>query len=306
MLQVSVVICTYNREKYIAEALESIRNQGIDYKHYEVLVIDNNSSDRSGEIIKNFIAANPGLPFYYIHEGNQGLSFARNAGIQHARADIVAFIDDDAIARADYIENLVHFFNMHPDVAAVGGKVIPKFTEGEPVWLSKYVRKVVSEIDFGHHAHQLEGRRYPFGANMSFRASAFTRYGVFNTNLGRKGKSMLGGEEKDIFDRMKHGGEKIWYDPQVMVWHIIDPHRLTMDYLSRFCKGVGVSERIRLKDKAMPARFAKWAENKVKRAGSLVLGAMYYMKGEKEKGKMIIDVMRWIEEGYYKGDITDI
>jgi len=298
MPDISVVICTYNREKYIAEALESIKNQGLPVDQYEVIIVDNNSTDKSGEIIKSFIASNPALPFMYYLEINQGLSHARNAGIAHAKGKLISFIDDDAIAGKDFLKRLLSFFDKYSDAGAVGGKVIPRFVEGEPEWLSKYVRKVVSEIDFGHHIHVLNGRRYPFGANMSFRADVFQKYGIFNPNLGRKGKSLMGGEEKDMFDRMKNGGESIYYDPDIFVWHIIDPHRLTPDYLRRFCRGVGVSERVRLKDKGPGERGAKWVDNRIKRAGSLVLGALFYIKGQPAKGKMIMDVMRWIEEGY--------
>ena len=298
MPDISVIICTYNREKYIAEALESIKNQGLPADTYEVIVVDNNSKDQSGEIIKSFIASNPVLSFIYYLETSQGLSHARNAGIALAKGKIICFIDDDAITGKDFLGEIISFFDKYPDAGAVGGKVIPRFVEGEPEWLSKYVRKVVSEIDFGHYIHVLTGRRYPFGANMSFRAEIFQKYGKFHPDLGRKGNSLMGGEEKDLFDRMKNGGEKIYYDPDIFVWHIIDPHRLTEDYLMRFCRGVGVSERVRLKDKGMAARTAKWIDNKTKRAGSLVLGALYYIKGQPVKGKMIMDVMRWIEEGY--------
>jgi glycosyltransferase involved in cell wall biosynthesis len=296
--KLSIVICTYNREKYILEALESVNRQDYDLSGIELIVIDNNSTDRSALLIQNFIAANGGKPYFYYLETQQGLSYARNTGIAHAKADIITFIDDDAIAREDFVKNTIDFFNKYPQAAAAGGKVIPKFTEGEPEWLSKYVRKVVSEIDFGPHVKELTGRKYPFGANMSFRSEVFRKYGYFHTGLGRTGANLLGGEEKDMFDRMKLGGEHIYYSPDMVVQHIIDPYRLSMEYLERFCKGVGKSERIRLKDKGMLPKFIKWTDNKVKRLGSIVIGNWYISKGLKAQGQMIKDVMRWIEEGY--------
>src|SRR6185437_14849777 len=174
---ISVVICTYNREKYIGNVLESIKNQSLPASKYEVIVIDNNSTDRSADIIKSFLDANTSLPFQYYLEKKQGLSHARNAGIEHSKSRIICFIDDDAIAGPDFLEKTVSFFDKHPDAGAVGGKVIPRFTDGEPVWLSRYVRKLVSEIDFGPKMHILKGRRYPFGANMSFRSEVFNKYG---------------------------------------------------------------------------------------------------------------------------------
>jgi glycosyltransferase involved in cell wall biosynthesis len=298
--KLSIVICTFNREKYIPEALESIRSQLTSNEDYELIAVDNNSTDRSPELIKTFIAENPGRPYYYVHEGKQGLSYARNAGIEHAKAELITFIDDDAIARPDFVQNTIAFFEKHKDAAAMGGRVIPKFTVEEPEWFSSFVRKSVSEINFGPKVKVLEGRKYPFGANMSFRADVFRQYGLFNTDLGRKGNNLLSGEEKDIFDRLKQNGGKIYYDPEVVVQHIIEPHRLTKEYIQRLSIGVGISEQIRLKNKGAGPRLMKWLENKAKRAGSILIGSIYELRGEKAKGQMIKDVMRWIEEGYSK------
>ena len=94
-VEISLVICTYNREKFLPEALESVKIQNLSYQKFELLVIDNFCTDRTVEIVQSFIINNPELNIRYFFESNKGLSYARNRGILEANSPIISFIDDD-------------------------------------------------------------------------------------------------------------------------------------------------------------------------------------------------------------------
>lgn len=303
MPKVSVVICTYNRVQHIQKSIDALIQQTADKQNYELIIVDNNSTDGTTQKILESMIGIVSPNIRYHKEEKQGLSHARNAGIALAQGHIVSFIDDDAIAKPDFIQVLILFFESHSSASAVGGQVIPMFLNGEPEWMSSWTRKVVSEIDFGSETILLD-KRYPFGANMSMRNNIFTKYGVFDPNLGRTGKNLMGGEEKDLFDRLRKGKEEIWYEPKLYVDHIIEESRLTQEFIMRFCRGVGRSERVRLEERGVYAVWKKYLVNKVKRAGSLMLGLKYISAGQPAKGKMIMDIMRWIEEGYNNPNIN--
>lgn len=298
MPEFSIVICTYNRVDYIARSMAAIGSQDAPKDCFELIVVDNNSTDGTTAAIHAAAENLPeGLTYTYHHEPKQGLSHARNAGIGLAKGRIIAFIDDDAIARADFVRQSLDFYRRHPGAMALGGRVNPLFVHGEPEWMSRWTRKVVSEIDFGP-TEMILGKKYPFGANMSMRAVCFERHGLFDPELGRTGKKLMGGEEKDFFDRMRHAGEEIWYSPNVYVDHVIERDRLTEDYIRRFCTGVGRSERVRLQEHGRAAVEKKRVSNYVKMAGALGLSLAYTLMGRPARGKMIRRIMRWIVKGY--------
>src|SRR5687768_7478899 len=115
---ISVVICTYNRDKFIGEALNCLAKQTLSVDAFEIIVVDNNSTDNTVQIAKNFIATHPELNARYVLEPNRGLSFARNRGIQEAKAPIITYIDDDAEAEPGFLQSIADF--MHADKTIAG------------------------------------------------------------------------------------------------------------------------------------------------------------------------------------------
>jgi len=148
--ELSIIICTYNREDFLPLTLQSLSLQSPDKHRYEVLVVDNNSTDRTASLCQKFIEHHPDINLRYFLEKNQGLAFARNRGIKESSGRIISFIDDDAEARSDYAMNLIRTFQEYSNYDAIGGKVIPLFPEKkEPAWLSKYIWGVVAKVDKG-------------------------------------------------------------------------------------------------------------------------------------------------------------
>ena len=116
--EISVVICSYNRANYIREALQSLYNQTLPHTQFEVIVVDNASTDNTESVCKDFITEHSDAAFYYMLESRQGASFARNTGAAKVKAPLLCFMDDDAIAYPDFLTNLLAFFR---EVPAAGG-----------------------------------------------------------------------------------------------------------------------------------------------------------------------------------------
>jgi glycosyltransferase involved in cell wall biosynthesis len=246
-MKLSVIICTYNRKKYIYDVLKSIAENTFPYENYELLVIDNNSSDGTAQECNRFHADFSTVVYRYFVEKQQGLSHARNRGIAEAAGDITVFMDDDATAELDYLEKMLLFFERTPDAAACGGRIYPHFESRRPRWMSHFLLSLTSSIDLGNKVKVFTHRQFPVGANMAVRSSLFAKYGLFNPDLGRKGNSMDGAEEKDFFYRLMLAKERIYYVPDAIVHHYVPDCRLTFDFFRRQALGIGKSERIRSK-----------------------------------------------------------
>src|SRR5687768_5157614 len=167
---ISVVICTYNRDKFIGEALNCLAKQTLSPEEFEIIIVDNNSTDHTASIAKNFIAAHPELNARYVLESNKGLSFARNRGLQEAKAPIITYIDDDAEAEQAFLESILHFMQADKTIVGIGGKVIPKYSESkEPEWMSKYLNGFVGRMDYGDEPKRFDNTmKYPAGCNMTY------------------------------------------------------------------------------------------------------------------------------------------
>lgn len=289
----SVIICTYNREKFLYDALSHVAHNDFPYENYEIVLVNNNSTDSTESECQRFAKDFPEVQFRYFVETKQGLSHARNRGIDESRGDILVFLDDDSFVKPDYLSNLQKRMDQHPEAMAFGGKITPLFESGvEPKWLSKWTYSWVSAIDLGDKVVPFEGNAYPIGANMGFRKNCLEQCGKFNTELGRSKKNLMAGEEKDLFNRLKEKDMTILYFPDIHVEHVIPPQRTTDDYIKRMGQGVGMSEKVRTQN------ISKWKYVKrlgielVKWAGSFVLFFKFALCGQFAKGSKLL-VFRW-------------
>ena len=245
---ISLIVCSYNREKYIYEALSRIAKNDYPTEDYEIVMVNNNSTDNTANECKRFAKDYPQAPYHYFMETKQGLSHARNRGIDEAKGDIIVFLDDDSMVEPDYLKELDKAMKAHSDAMAYGGKITPRFENGEtPKWICKWTYSWVSAIDMGNEVKLFERNAFPIGANMGFRKECLDKVGKFNPDLGRSKKNLMGGEEKDIFNRVKAEGMKIYYFPTIALHHVIPPSRTTPEYIKRMGYGVGLSELMRCK-----------------------------------------------------------
>lgn len=296
---ISVIISTYNREDYILNALTSLANQVLPGNLFEILLINNNSTDATESLCVNFGQQYPDLNYRYVVEKQQGLSHARNRGILESSGDILVFMDDDAVAEPGYLEQLRLFFAQTPDAAACGGRIYPRFESKRPRWMSHFLVSLTSSINLGDSVKQFSNRQFPIGANMAVRKKMFEQYGAFNPDLGRKGNSMDGAEEKDLFYRMMSGGEKIYYVPDAVVHHYVPDRRLTFDFFKRQAIGIGKSERIRSKAISQAEYLKSIVRECCKWGASLVLFCFYLFTLRPAKAWRLLVFRRYVSQGLF-------
>ena len=237
MIRLSLIIATYNRARPLQDAPPAL---------WECVVVNNNSQDDTEARFADFAARHPDVALRMVREPRQGLSHARNCGIAAARGEYLAIIDDDERINPGFVAAYIRFFDTHPDAVAAGGRIIPEYPAGRPAWMSRYVeRPVANPLDLGGRVRLFPAGRIPGGGNMALRRTAVERCGGFDPALGRVGGRLIGGEESDLFARLARAGERCWYVPDAVMWHIIPPEKLTDDYLARLAYNVGVSQQLR-------------------------------------------------------------
>ncbi len=278
-ISISVIICTYNRGQLLNRTFEALVRQTLPTHEFEVILINNNSTDQTAEICLHFQQTHPEFPFRYFKEKQQGLSYARNRGIEESHSDLLVFLDDDAFAEPEYLQNIQIFFKTHPDAAAAGGRIYPEFETQRPPWMSHFMLSLASTLNLGEHV-RLFKKKYPIGANMILRRSTIEKYGDFDVALGRRGNKLEGAEEKDLFYRIRRNGEKIYYIPQAIVYHFVSDKRLEFDYFKRQAIGIGYSEKVRAKRhssreylKSITLEIGKWGATFL-----LCLGYMFRLR----------------------------
>ena len=297
----SIIVCTYNRDKYLYGALRCIAENGFPTEAYEIILVNNMSTDNTESECQKFGKDYPNVNFRYFVETNQGLSYARNRGIKESHGETLLFLDDDSYIQKGYLENLQKQLEAHPDADAFGGKIDPIFESGEaPKWLSKWNYSWVSAIDLGKQVRLFKGKAFPIGANMGIKKAMLSKIGIFNTELGRSKKNLMGGEEKDLFERIRQQGGNIYYFPDVVVQHVIPPSRTTYEYMKRLGEGVGMSERIRTLNVSRWKYLKRLLSELVKWCGTAVLWLGFALKGQFEKGNILFTFRRKVTSGLLK------
>jgi GT2 family glycosyltransferase len=246
---VSVVVSTYNRADRLPAALEALLSQRTDVP-YEVIVVDNNSTDSTAAVLARLAKRSRGR-LRYVFEGRQGLSYGRNTGIALARAPIVAFTDDDVRVAADWVDLLHKTFGDHPDIDYVGGRVLPEWLAPPPAWLTDAHWSPLALQDYGDQP-LVTGRERAVclvGANLAFRSRVFERVGVFTPALGRIKDGVGSTEDHEMQLRIWQAGMRGLYAPRVVATADVTPDRLEKAYHRRWHRGHGEHcARMRLRE----------------------------------------------------------
>lgn len=294
----SVIICTYNRQKYIRPLLESIAGNTLPHSQYEIILVDNNCTDRTYDVCMEFTQAHPDITFHYEIETSQGLSYARNKGISKANGELLIYVDDDALVDDHYLQDYVSFFDAHPDVMALGGPIMPLYETAEPKWMTPYTKALLTAwMDYGNKPRFYPKGRYPGGGNAAYRSIVFDKVGLFNTDLGRKGNNLMGSEEKDIFDKMHKLGMKVMYIPEPVLHHCIPQAKLEEDYFNRLTRQIGISERKRTLTLGTGKYIKRLMSELIKWGGTLVLLCLYSLQLQPAKGWKLVLFRRNVTAG---------
>ena len=296
----SAIICTYNRDKYLYNALKSIANQNYPVNEYEIVLINNNSTDNTEFICQKFQEDYSHISFKYHVEKNQGLSYARNRGVKQSTGDILIFIDDDATVFDDYLDSISNFFNNNPDILVCGGPIVPVYEEGKPDWISHFTNRLIGgALDEGKNIKPFSKGNYPGGGNSALRKEAFEKYGLYNPDLGRKGNSLIGAEEKDFYDRLTKDGKKIYYLPQMGIYHHIPSTKTTVEYFNKLTYSIGKSERIRTKSISSATYYKRVFSEGVKWIASFALFFIHTLTLHPQKGIKLLQFRLNVTKGLF-------
>jgi glucosyl-dolichyl phosphate glucuronosyltransferase len=239
-VDVSVIVSSYNRCDMLPETIESLLAQEADGLCYEIIIVDNNSTDATKQVVESYMRDGR-ENLHYVFEGRQGVSHGRNAGIKIARAPIVAFADDDVRVARNWVATIKRAFDEHPEVNYVGGKVLPHWQTEMPLWITRYHWSPLAIQDYGDTALYLnsERRLCLVGASLSFRREALDSLGLFAPDLQRVKDNIGSMEDLDLQLRAWQAGMQGLYIPELVATTEIPPARLTREYHRRWHTGQG-------------------------------------------------------------------
>jgi len=241
-MNVSVILCTYNRAPLLRRVLDELAAQRTPPDlEWEVLVVDNNSNDGTAELAQAFVQKHPGR-FRYAHVARQGKAWALNASLEMVDRDVLAFTDDDVAIDRDWLSELTRPF-ADPTYMNTEKRILPVFNHGQPSWLQgpllRELRGPLVTFDMGEQPCMLS--LAPYGANMAFRREIFQRHPRFRTDLGPRGRNAIKGEDIEFAARIIEAREPLAYVPSALVRHPVEPERLQRRYFWRWWFAHGIT-----------------------------------------------------------------
>ncbi len=263
-LQVSAIICTHNRDRYLGPAIDSLLAQ--DFPNFEVIVVDNASSDRTKEVTESRLSDSR---LKYIYEPVTGLSVARNTGASSAQGKILAYLDDDAVATPHWLSSLYQAYEENEKLAIAGGKVTLLWQDGAiaPAWLSDSLAGNLGAYDLGNEMVYIDRPGLtPRGLNYSIRREFLDQIGGFDINLGRVGKNLLSNEELHMTNLALQSGWQVAYLPDALVAHNVAPERVQRSwFLSRgWWQGISECYREQIAGEAGLGQFRRGGERLIR------------------------------------------
>lgn len=237
-MDISVVMSTYNRCDLLDQDIEALLNQKTDGLRYEVIIVDNNSTDKTAEKIASY--AQQDSRICYVFEGRQGVAYGRNAGIAAARANVIAFCDDDVYVAQDWLQKIHDALARYPEAEFVGGKVLPVWREPPPRWLMTNMGPLALQ-DYGAEPMRvsMENARCLVSACLAVRRRALDKAGLFPLETQRVKDSVGSSEDYEWeLEVWKYGGHGM-YVPDILCYCEIPASRLVKSYHRRWHLGHG-------------------------------------------------------------------
>jgi len=238
---ISVVVCTYNREEHIENCIRSLLTQTLQRDLFEIIVVDNASTDNTANILKRF---RDERAFRIVYEGTPGLSVARNRGWREAVGKYVAYLDDDAVAHEGWLGAACWAFgHLSPKPQCLTGTITLAPEQPLPEWISEDLQVCLGYLDFGEKPFEMHfPTQQIIGANCHFTRSILEQTGGFDENLGRKKTLLLSGEETQLQRMIESCGGATWFHPDVAVTHFVGKDRLSSRWFYRRYFWGGVSD----------------------------------------------------------------
>jgi glycosyltransferase involved in cell wall biosynthesis len=239
-MKYSIVIATHNRATDLRGTLASLAALSTPHA-WEVIVVDNNCTDDTPDVVREFSAAFP-VPLLYAFESVPGRCAALNTGIAKARGEIIVTTDDDVRVEPDWLECAGgELARLQCDY--IGGRVLPIWGGPRPAWLPNHPGRhwaVIALLDYGPEPIEFV-QKMPLGVNMAFRREVFETVGEWDPRIGRKAGTLLGQEVREWCVRARSKGVRGFYSPALSLRHIIPANRLNKKYFRRFFYWRGIS-----------------------------------------------------------------
>jgi glycosyltransferase involved in cell wall biosynthesis len=248
----SVIVCTRNRSAMLRRCLQAMCElDGPSTASWELLVVDNGSTDDTASVIDTFSSR---LPLRPVKEATAGLSHARNRAVREARGEWLLWCDDDALVDKQWLSAYAEAFARWPNGVVFGGPILPELEGIPPRWLTAALGSIggaYAARDLGPELMRLTiaGDRVPYGANFAVRADAQRRF-AYDPRLGRQpGDRGVVGEESAVIEQLLAAGGEGWWVPDARVRHIVPPERQTVRYLREYMTGYGETMAVRATDR---------------------------------------------------------
>jgi glycosyltransferase involved in cell wall biosynthesis len=295
-MRLTVVIPTRDRPALISDCLETLRIQPPPPDGWEVIVVDDGSAQPLGPLVRSVLG--DVVPTICVRLEGDGLNAARNSGVEHARGELVAFLDDDTLVANEWAKAIDKAFAT-TSCDAVGGRVtlgLEGATE-YPRWLTERRRSYLSQYDLGDVPVEVVDTSLPVGANFAVRADALAGMGGFRVDLDRSGTELISNGEQELLRRLRDRGGKIVYWPDAAVKHRVPSERLNKDWFRRRARAQGISDvRMRAHDRhPYPIRRLREAA-RVWRALPILMRRLTEGRGSFDAELWLIDCRARLEE----------
>jgi glycosyltransferase involved in cell wall biosynthesis len=238
-IRITAAICTHNRVALLPAAMESLLAQSLRPTDYEVLVIDNGSTDATPAVIRRYLDAPGAVTLRSAAQPLLGLSHARNLAADMAAGEIIAYLDDDAVADPAWLAALLDAYAAFPDAWAAGGPVRLAWQTPRPEWLGDDLLPMLSRLDLGEERRPIGTREYVWGTSLSCHRQAFRSLGLFRADLGRRGAALVSGEDTEFQRRIRAANRQVIYAPAAQVAHWVVPARARQRYFVARAYGKG-------------------------------------------------------------------
>jgi glucosyl-dolichyl phosphate glucuronosyltransferase len=243
-VKISAIVCTFNRAELALRCVAGLLNQTLPESDFEILVVDNGSSDGTKESLRAAFGNSPGLRI--LDEPRLGVARARNTGWRAARSEVIAYVDDDAVADPNWLASILHAFETttsRPGI--VGGRVLPQWEIPLPRWVPAHVVVFLTILDWGPEACVVPEGSYLLGTNLAMSRAALAAVGGFNETLGRRGNKLLSWEDVELQQTVRAAGYSSLYEPVAVVHHLIPAERLTRRWMRKrvYWEGVSLGRR---------------------------------------------------------------
>jgi glucosyl-dolichyl phosphate glucuronosyltransferase len=249
MMKFSIIIPTFNRGEILKKVLFSVVSLDFSPKYFEILVVDNNSTDKTKRIISECILKYPKIKIKYFFEKKQGPSFARNRGLEKAKYPYIICLDDDVIVSKELLNKYFQSFEKNPSASIIGGQNIPvcdnktklqKFTKilSSNSWVLSDTKDLYIKSGMVNYPDTLISANICINTNITGKIS-------FDTHFGKRyGSLLVFGEDSELCLRLLSGNKKIYFDSSIKSRHIISEGRLSFKYILKRFFAAGIEQKL--------------------------------------------------------------